>query len=77
MAVVKCGDDVVLIGASYFAKDSFLTDSTVYYWNSENKMFVQRYTMNDTPGPHDVESINHGEYRGFAIINDRNSKGRR
>ena len=49
MAVVKCNDDIVLVGASYFAKGSF-TDSTLYYWQNKSKMFVQRYIISKTPG---------------------------
>ena len=78
MAVVKCKSNAMLIGASYFARDNFVTTSIVYLWDEKQKEFHEWYTLEETPGPHDVEAINHSkngiDYCGFFLSHDRNSK---
>ena len=61
MAVVKCKSNAMLIGASYFARDNFVTTSIVYLWDEKQKEFHEWYTLEETPGPHDVEAINHSK----------------
>ena len=57
MAVVKCKSNAMLIGASYFARDNFVTTSIVYLWDEKQKEFYEWYTLEKTPGPHDQKQL--------------------
>jgi hypothetical protein len=74
MAIVTCRNKTMLVGASYFSDNSFVTTSMVYLWDNTLNLFSGYYSFSGTEGPHDVEAIHNDKICGFFLSNDRNAK---
>ena len=77
MAIVTYRNKKMLVGASYFSDDSFVTTSMVYLWDNTLNLFNEYYSISGTEGPHDVEAIHNDRTCGFFLSNDRNAKKER